>query len=120
MRAALVAASLALATCAPASAQTLYRHVDGNGNVTFADRPQQAGQKAEKPKAGNVESPEASRQLRYQLDDRQREEQADRMAQQQRHHAQRQREMEAELERRQKEADPYSPQQEPYRPRVRR
>ena len=119
MRAALIAGSLALAACWPAFAQKVYRHVDERGKVTFADRPQEAGQKAEKQKTANVESAEARRQLDHQLDDRQREEQASRMAQQQRHQAQRQREMEAELERRAREADPNSPPQDPYRPRRR-
>lgn len=117
---ALLAAALALALASPALAQKLYKHVDKDGKVTFADRPQQAGQKAEKPKVANVESPEARRQLQHQMYERQREEHADRMAQQQRAYAQRQREMEAERERRATEIDPYSPPQEPYRPRVRR
>jgi len=120
MRSALPAVLLALAVAWPAFAQKLYRHVDEKGKVTYADRPQEAGQPAEKPKTANVESPEARRQLYYHEQDRQREEQAERAAQQRRYHSQRQRELEAERERRLKETDPYNPPQDPYRPRVHR
>src|SRR5688572_16564424 len=116
MRTRLIFAALILTICTSAVAQKLYRHVDEKGNVTFSDRPKQAGQKAEKPKTANVMSPEARRQLEYGEYARQREEQAERTAQQQRHYAQRRREIEAEQERRVKEADPYSPPQDAYRP----
>jgi uncharacterized protein DUF4124 len=120
MPAGLIAALLAFAVAGPAFAQKLYRHVDEKGKVTYADRPQEAGQAAEKPKTANVESPEARRQLHYHLQDRQREEQAERAAQQRRYQSQRQRELEAERQQRLKEADPYNPVQDPYRPRARR
>jgi uncharacterized protein DUF4124 len=120
MRAALIVTGLVLTMCTPVLAQKLYRHVDEKGNVSFSDRPQQAGQKAEKPNVPNVASPEERRQLQYGEYASQREEQAERAAQQQRHYAQRRREAEAERERRAKEADPYSPPQDGYRPRVRR
>ena len=119
MRAALPAALLALAVAWPAFAQKLYRHVDEKGKVTYADRPQEAGQQVEKPKTTNVESPEARRQLHYHMEDRQREEHYDRAAQQRRYQSQRQRELEAEQERQRREYDPDNPPQYPYRPRVR-
>jgi hypothetical protein len=112
----LLAVLLAFAVAGPAFSQKLYRHVDEKGKVTYADRPQEAGQAAEKPKTANVESPEARRQLHYHLQDRQREEQAERAAQQRRY----QRELEAERQQRLKDADPYNPVQDPYRPRARR
>jgi len=120
MRAASLAALLAFAVAGPSLAQKLYRHVDQNGKVTYADRPQEAGQQAEQPKTHNVESPEARRQLHYHLQDRQREEQAERAAQQRRYQSQRQRELEAEQQQRLKEADPYNPVQDPHRARARR
>jgi hypothetical protein len=117
MRWTLLAVLLALAS--PAAAQKLYKHVDANGNVVFTDRPVNAGQKAEKPKTANVASPEAVRQLEYAERERRREERAERAAQQQRYLSQRRREAQAERERRAREADPYSPIQDPARPRVR-
>jgi len=120
MRTPLIALAVALAASLAASAQNVYRHVDENGKVTFADRPREADQKAEKRRAANVESPDARRQLDYQLSERQREEQADRMAQQRRYLSRRQQEIQAERERRLRESDPYSPPQDPYRPRARR
>ena len=93
-----------------------YKHVDEKGNVTFTDRPQTPGQKAEKLKAANMESPDARRQTEYAHRERQREDQAERMAQQQRYQSQRRRELEAEQERRVKERDPNSPIQDPARP----
>jgi hypothetical protein len=113
---------LALMLSTPTIAQKLYKHVDETGKIVFTDRPPQAGAKAEKQKPPNVAAPEATRQLRYEAQASEREERADRAAQQQRHRAQQQREMEAERERRAKEreSNPYSPDQDPYRPRVRR
>jgi hypothetical protein len=107
---------------APAAAQKLYKHVDEKGNVTYTDRAPKGDQKAEKLKAPNVASPEASRQLQYAAREKQREEQLERQAQQQRHLSQRRREIEAERERRlkEREANPYSPEQAPAVPRVRR
>jgi hypothetical protein len=101
-------------------AQKLYRHVDADGKVVFSDRPEKAGQKALPHKSANVASPEATRQLEHDRRAKLREEQAERLAQQQRYQAQRHRELAAERERRAKEADPYSPIQDPARPRVRR
>jgi hypothetical protein len=118
MRAMLIITALVLST--PLLAQKLYRHVDENGKVVFSDRAPQPGQKAETQKAANVASPEARRQLQIAERARQREEQAERHAQQQRYLSQRRRDAEAEQERRAKEANPYSPQQEPRQPRVRR
>lgn len=104
---------------APAPVQRLYKHVDEKGNVVFTDRPQRAGQKAEKTKPANVESPESTRQLEYARRERLRENRAEQAAQQQRHYAQRRRDWQEQHERRAKEADPYSPIQAPARPRVR-
>jgi hypothetical protein len=122
MHFAVIAAVATLVVCMPAAAQKLYRHVDENGKVVYTDRPQHANQKAEKLKAPNVTSPEASRQLDYAVRERKREEQAERLAQQQRAMAQRQREFEEERERRYREAEanPYSPPQAPARPRAKR
>jgi hypothetical protein len=102
-----------------AEQKKLYKHVDADGKVVFSDRPATADQKAIQQKSANVASPEATRQLKQQLHDRQREEQAERDAQRQRHYAQQRREAEAERDRRKKEADPNSPIQDPARPRVR-
>jgi hypothetical protein len=74
----LVAAGLAAAS---ASAQNLYRGVDEKGNVVYSDRPQKADQKPTKPPAPNVESPEARRQMIEELNNKRREEAADRNAQ---------------------------------------
>jgi hypothetical protein len=111
---------VALGMAAPALAQKLYKHVDENGNVLFSDRPPQAGHKAETLRSPNVAAPEATRQLQYAEYRRLWEEHLERQVQQQRYFAQRRREMEAEREKRAQEADPYSPEQAPSRPRVRR
>ena len=102
------------------STPKLYKHVDEKGNVSFTDRPQNAEQKPQKLQAPNVSSPELTRQLNNDLRNKQREEFAEHQAQQRRYMSQRQKELEAERERRAKEADPYSPVQDPARPRVRR
>jgi hypothetical protein len=121
MRVVLVSLSLMMLFSSAALAQKLYKHVDADGKVVFSDRPAEAGQKAIPQKGPNVASPEATRQLEYARREKLREEQAERIAQQQRYHAQRLREAEAERERRLKEADPNAPiQQDPARPRVRR
>jgi hypothetical protein len=120
MRAVTMLAFAVLCASTTAEAQRLYKHVDENGKVTFTDRAPTPGQKPEKLKAANVETPDARRQTEYAHRERQREEQAERMAQQQRYQSQRRREFEAEQERRTKERDPNSPIQDPYRPHVRR
>jgi hypothetical protein len=116
----LVAGLILLLLSSTTLAQRLYKHVDADGKVVFSDRPAQGDQEPIEQRSGNVASPEATRQLQYQLREKRREEQAERFAQQQRHQAQRRREAEAEWERRAKEADPYSPIQDPARGRVRR
>jgi hypothetical protein len=111
---------LLLLSSSTALAQRLYKHVDADGKVIFSDRPAQGDQEPIEQKSNNVATPEARRQLESQLREKRREEEAQRLAQQQRYQAQRRREAEAERERRAKEADPYSPEQDPARPRVRR
>lgn len=120
MRTLMAATALLLLLSTPTIGQKLYRHVDEKGVVTYTDRPREAGQKAEKAKPTNVESPDATRQMHLQLNARNREDQAERAAQRRRHVAQQQRDAEAERRRREAEANPYSPEQEPHRPRVRR
>lgn len=105
---------------APALAQKLYKHVDEEGRVLFSDRPLQPGHKAESLNGPNVASPDATRQLLYAEYRHRWEEHLDRQVQQQRYFAQLRRDREAERERLAKEADPYSPEQQPARPRVRR
>ena len=64
-----------------AAAQTLYRSVDEKGNVVYSDRPQNRDQKPAKPPPANVASPEARRQDIEQLNNKRREEAAERNAQ---------------------------------------
>ena len=67
--------------CAAAVAQSLYRSVDEKGNVVYSDRPQNRDQKPANPPAPNVASPEARRQDIDQLNNKKREEYAERNAQ---------------------------------------
>jgi len=119
MKSLMIGLGLMLLWSLDVAAQKLYKHVDADGKIVYTDRPQEAGQKAIVQKAPNVASPEATRQVEHARREKLREEQAERLAQQQRYQAQRQREMQAERERRAKEQDPYSPIQDPARPRVR-
>jgi hypothetical protein len=64
-----------------AIAQTLYKHVGKDGKVYYTDRPQEGDQKKLKLPPPNVQSPEASQQLRNELNERSREESAERAAQ---------------------------------------
>jgi len=59
---------------------TLYRHVDANGKVVYTDRPDAAGEQGRRVAPPNVESPEARRQMNIDLQNRSREEYADRVA----------------------------------------
>lgn len=111
---------IAVMLSVPAFAQKLYKHVDEKGNVTYTDRAPKGDQKAEKPKAPNVASPEARQQLQYAEQERRREELLEKQAQQQRYLSQKRRDMEAEREKRVQESNPYSPEQQPSQPRVRR
>lgn len=61
-RGALVLACAFVLLPAPALAQKLYKHTDEKGNVVYSDRPNAAGQPAEKQKPVNAGSPEATRQ----------------------------------------------------------
>jgi Domain of unknown function (DUF4124) len=120
MRVLLAGLGLLVLSSSTVLAQKLYKHVDADGKIVYTDRPAEAGQKPIVQKSPNVASPEARRQDDYARRQSLREEQAERMAQQQRHLAQRRRDAEAERERRAKEADPYSPIQDPARPRAKR
>ncbi len=109
----LAAACLALVIAWPADGlaqkqQKLYKHVDKNGRVYYTDRPTEGGQKTHNLPPPNVESPEASRQLRNDLYNRQREEAAERNAAQRRHYSVIKREREQKLRERQQyyEANP--------------
>lgn len=86
MRTALLslACAAALAAGVAHAANKLYRHVDEKGNVTYTDRPPQAGQQAEKTKPPNVASPEARRQMEMEREAALRRQQAERAAQQRR------------------------------------
>lgn len=79
------------------TAQTLYRHVDANGKVSYSDRPQSSAEKGIKPPPANVSSPEARRQLYQEQRNSEREEMLQRRAQQQRANAVAQREREERL-----------------------
>jgi hypothetical protein len=80
---------------------TLYRSVDANGKVVFSDRPKEAGDKGVKAAQGNVASPEARRQMNIELQNRNREEYADRAAAAQRQQAAQRREYEEAMRKRQ-------------------
>lgn len=81
----------------------LYKTVDAQGRVVYSDAPKDAAQKGTKIDAVNVASPESRRQLQIQLQDRQREEQAERNAAYQRGATIRQREAEESWKKRQQE-----------------
>ena len=85
-----------------ANAQKLYKHVDKDGKVYYTDRPAEAGQKAANLPPVNVQSPEANRQLRNELHNRQREEAAERAAAQRRHQSVVRREREQQIKEKQK------------------
>jgi hypothetical protein len=81
-------------SAAPAGRQ-LYRSVDEKGRVVYSDAPREAGQKAATMNNSvNVSSPEARRQMQIDSQNREREEQADRMAQMRRAQTVRQQEYE--------------------------
>jgi len=58
----------------------LYRHVDANGKVVYTDRPDAAEEKGHAVAPTNVASPEARRQMYIELQNSNREEQAERNA----------------------------------------
>lgn len=72
----------------------LYKTVDEKGKVVYSDAPKDAAQKGAKINSVNVASPESRRQVQIELNDRQREEQAERNAAYQRSVTVRQREAE--------------------------
>jgi hypothetical protein len=91
-------------TSQPPSRQ-LYKTVDEKGRVIYSDAPKDAAQKGAKIGSVNVASPEARRQLQIELQDKQREEQAERNAAMRRSAPIRQREAEeAAKKRREDEA----------------
>jgi hypothetical protein len=96
----------------PATRQ-MYRTVDDKGRVVYSDAPKEAGQKAAKiNNSVNVATPEARRQLEIDLQNRSREEQAERSAAIQRNAPIRQREAE-EAYRKRREAEAQNPEYAP-------
>lgn len=73
-----------LAAVSAQAADKLYRHVDAKGNVTYTDRPAQAGQKPEKIAPANTASAEARRQMELERRDSLRRQQEERVAAQRR------------------------------------